>query len=152
MCTIKCFARVPSHMYGNFGNCILLSLRHLYDWSVMFGTNFQTDSKMFDNARELMHDAQTGEHILHSAIRDFKKVPFKENHYDLTKDYTAITNGNMRVELINDESIGYRELKSLLRAENRPMGYTNLSKAQFDALAKQPRRSRHTPLLQKDKP
>lgn len=115
----------------------LAELRSLYDWSVMFGTNFQTDSKMFDNARELLHDAQTGEHILHSAIRDFKKVSFRENHYDLVKDYTAITNGNMSVELINDESIGYRDLKSLLRAENHPMGYTNLPKAQFDALVKQ---------------
>lgn len=112
-------------------------LRNLYDWSVMLNTDFQTDSKLFDTARELMHDAQTGEHILHSAIRDFKKVPFRENHYDLVKDYTAITNGNMSVELINDESIGYRDLKSLLRAENHPMGYTNLPKAQFDTLVKQ---------------
>lgn len=113
----------------------LAELRQLYEFSVSLGLNFQTNSELFDEARELMRDAQTSEHILHNAIHDFQKVPFQENQYALDKDYAAIAKGRMSVELVGYESLDYRDLKTLLKAGNRSIAYSKLPCDKFYALS-----------------
>ena len=102
--------------------------------STRFGFTPEISSDIFDEARDMLHDAETGEHILREAIQDSKKVPFQTNQYNLSQDFAAVSNGKLSVELINTESIGYRDLKSFLHAEAHQIASTKMSASQYSEL------------------
>lgn len=115
----------------------LTELRSRYDMAALFHLELSPEDECFTEARELLHDAKEAERILYTAIQNHQKVPFKMRSYDLAKDYAAITNGTLSVELTGSESIEYRNLKAILKSEHREMGFSELPKAQYDSLCEQ---------------
>lgn len=112
----------------------LSELRSRYDVAALFHLELSPEDECFTEARELLHDAEEAERILYTAIQDHQKVPFKMRSYDLAKDYAAITNGTLSVELTGLESMEYRSLKALLKSANREMGFSELPQAQYNRL------------------
>lgn len=109
-------------------------LRRHYDLAALFNLELSPDDELFTEAREMLHDAETAERILCSAIQDREQVPFKRRSYDLAKDYAAIAGGTVSVELTGSESMEYRDLQALLKSEHREMGFSELPQAQYDRL------------------
>lgn len=107
-------------------NAYLSNLRFHYDMTVNFGWEAPIDDPLFDEAREMLRDAETAEHILKQAIQDPQKVKFQQNIYDLQADYTAIVKGEMSVELTESEPMEYHELKALSKAVARPLQCSKL--------------------------
>lgn len=99
--------------------------------SVRFGFTPEISSDIFDETREMLHDAETGERILHEAIQDSQKVPFQTNQYNLSQDFIAVSNGELSVELTGSESIGYRDLKLFLHTKARQMACSKMSANQY---------------------
>lgn len=112
----------------------LTELRSQYDMAALFNLELSPEGESFAEARELLHDAEEAERILYTAIQDHQRVPFKMRSYDLAKDYTAIANGTLSVELTGLESMEYRSLKALLKSANRDVGFSELPQAQYNGL------------------
>ncbi len=94
----------------------LNELRRCYDWSRLFNYEPDVSSLLFDEAREMMNDAETAERILSQAIQNPKKLSFRQNTYNLKADYTDIMQGKISVELTTFEPMEYCELKALSKA------------------------------------
>ncbi len=107
-------------------NAYLSNLRFCYDTTVNFGWDAPIDDSLFDEAREMLRDAETAERILKQAIQNPQKVNFQQNTYDLQADYTAIANGEMSVELTASEPMEYYELRAFSKASGRPLQYSGL--------------------------
>lgn len=115
----------------------LSELRSRYDMAALFHLELSPEDECFTEAREILHDAEEAERILFSAIQDHQKVPFKMRSYDLAKDYAAIANGTLSVELTGLESMEYRSLKAILKSAHREMGFSELPQAQYNSLREQ---------------
>lgn len=107
-------------------NAYLNNLRFCYDTTINFGWDAPIDDSLFDEAREMLRDAETAERILKQAIQDPQKVKFQQNTYDLQADYTAIAKGEMTVELTASEPMEYHELRALSKTSGRPLQYSEL--------------------------
>lgn len=114
-------------------NAYLNELHRLYVFAVHYGFEIHPDSEVFDEAKQLLTDAQTGERILLQAIQDPQKVHFKPHTYDLQTDYAAMARGELSVEL--PASIEYRDLKALSQAENRPLQTSQMPEELYDSLS-----------------
>ncbi len=91
-------------------------LRHIYDLTRLFNYEPDISSSLFDEAREMMTDAETAERILSQAIQNPKKLSFRQNTYNLQADYTDVAQGKISVELTTFEPMKYHELKALSKA------------------------------------